>query len=73
MHLTAVLSLAGVCSLALGQDVIEPENFNISAALLSHGVNVSELPQLAPLAERSSLSGCSIAVCTWRILSPALD
>jgi hypothetical protein len=40
----------------------EAPDFNITEALATNGINVSALPQLAPFAERSPLSGCSIAV-----------
>lgn len=60
MQLITILS--SVLALAAAQTVVEPENFNISEALLSHGVNISALPQLEGLVERSSFSGCSIAV-----------
>lgn len=46
----------------LSQDVFEPADFNVTEALLDNGVNVSAIPDLAGLAERSLLSGCSIAV-----------
>lgn len=42
----------------------EAPDFNITEALIANGINVSALPQLAPFIERSSLSGCSIAVST---------
>lgn len=42
--------------------VFEPLDFNITEALIENGVNVSAIPELAQLAERSLLSGCSIAV-----------
>lgn len=60
MQLITVLS--SVLAVAAAQAIVEPENFNLSEALLSHGVNVSALPQLGGLVERSQLDGCSIAV-----------
>jgi hypothetical protein len=41
----------------------EPINFNVTEALLNTGVDVSAIPELSGLVERSSLSACSIAVC----------
>jgi hypothetical protein len=40
----------------------ETPDFNITEALIANGINVSALPELAPLVERTLLSGCSIAV-----------
>ena len=42
----------------------EAPDFNITEALLANGVNVSALPELAPLVERTLSSGCAIAVGT---------
>jgi hypothetical protein len=42
--------------------VFEPADFNITEALLDNGVNVSAIPELAPLAAKSLLYGCSVAV-----------
>lgn len=58
-NLTAVASLAAIC---VAQDSFESADFNVTEALLEHGVNVSALPELANLVERSSDSACSIAV-----------
>ncbi|CAN9126979.1 unnamed protein product [Alternaria alternata] len=41
--------------------VFEPANFNVTKALIANGVNVSAIPQLSGLVERTSLGGCSIA------------
>lgn len=43
----------------------ESENFNVTAALLAQGVNVSAIPPLATLQERSDESTCSNAVSGW--------
>ena len=56
-----------VCALAVAagastQDVFEPADFNVTEALIDNGINVSTIPDLADLAARSSLKGCSIAV-----------
>lgn len=41
----------------------EPANFNITEALVSNGVDVSAIPELSGLVERTlDLSPCSIAV-----------
>jgi hypothetical protein len=45
--------------------VFEVLDFNITEALLANGINVSSLPELAPLVERTLFSGCSIAVSTF--------
>lgn len=50
--------------LAQNTGSFEPTDFNITEALLDNGVNVSAIPALAGLVERSSLSACSIAVCS---------
>lgn len=42
--------------------IFEPVGFNVTKALISNGVNVSAIPELAALTERSLLSECSIAV-----------
>lgn len=62
MKFNTSLLLAAVGGFAFGQDTFEPTDFDIENALLDLGVNVSALPELAPLVERSSLAGCSIAV-----------
>jgi hypothetical protein len=49
---------------ALAQSMFEPTNFNVTQALLDKGVDVSSIPQLKGLVERSSSSECSIAVST---------
>ncbi|KAI4954620.1 hypothetical protein J4E86_005930 [Alternaria arbusti] len=46
---------------ASAQDTFEAPDFNVTEALIQNGVNVSAMPELAGLAIRSSLSGCSIA------------
>ena len=56
-----------VCTLAVAagastQDLFEPADFNVTEALIDNGINVSTIPELAGLAARSSLRGCSIAV-----------
>jgi len=69
----SLLSLVGAAALATAQDnfdttgsnlakAIEPTDFNVTDALVALGVNVSTIPALAALSERSSVSACSIAV-----------
>ena len=55
------LLLAGLAAGAKGQ-AFEPADFNVTEALIEQGVNLSALPELASLAERSSNSACQIAV-----------
>jgi hypothetical protein len=58
-------------AIALGAGVyaqsgeFEAPDFNITEALLANGINVSALPELAPLVERTLTSGCSIAVSIY--------
>jgi hypothetical protein len=59
------VSLAAFTAGALSQATFEPADFNITEALLKNGVDVSAIPQLAPLAERSLSSGCLAAVSTY--------
>jgi len=40
----------------------EASDFNVTEALIDQGVNVSALPELAGLVERSSNLACNIAV-----------
>lgn len=48
------------CVLASG---FEPNDFNVTKALVDNGFDVTGIPGLADLAERSSSSACSLAVC----------
>jgi hypothetical protein len=57
-------SSAALVACVASQATFEPADFNVTEALLDNGVNVSYIPELAPLVERSVLSGCSIAVST---------
>ena len=61
MHLLSPLLLAASAVTVLAQ-TFEPADFNVTEALLEHGVNVTAIPELSGLAERSSTAGCSIAV-----------
>ncbi|KAF2821970.1 FAD-binding domain-containing protein [Ophiobolus disseminans] len=62
MRVSPIVSLGFMPAGIFGQDVFEPAEFNVTEALLDNGVNVSAIPDLAGLAERSLLSGCSIAL-----------
>ncbi len=55
--------ILGTNAIAQSADSFEPIEFNVTEALLDNGVDVSAIPALAGLVERSSLSACSIAVC----------
>jgi hypothetical protein len=58
------LSLGAIVAVVSAQTgIFEPVDFNITEALISNGVNVSAIPELSGLVERTALSGCSIAVC----------
>jgi hypothetical protein len=62
MRVSSLVSLGFMPSGILAQDVFEPADFNVTEALLNNGVNVSAIPDLSGLAERSLLGGCSVAV-----------
>ncbi|KAJ4992468.1 FAD binding domain-containing protein [Stagonosporopsis vannaccii] len=53
--------LAALVAGTASQSTFEPTDFNITEALLANGVDVSALPELAPLVDRASTSGCSAA------------
>ena len=57
-----VAPLAALLAVVAGQSTFEAADFNITEALLDNGVNVSALPDLAPLVDRASTSECSAAV-----------
>lgn len=57
-----LVSFAALVVSVAGQSTFEPADFNVTEALLDNGVNVSALPDLAPLVDRASTSGCSAAV-----------
>jgi hypothetical protein len=63
MKVTSFLPLGALVAAVSAQtDVFEPADFNVTEALIANGVNVSAIPELAGLVERTLLSGCSIAV-----------
>lgn len=57
-----VFPLTAFAAGVAAQSTFESADFNITEALLDNGVNVSALPDLAPLVGRASTSGCSAAV-----------
>ena len=63
--LTALAVLMASC---VAQDAFESADFNVTEALLEQGVNVSALPELAGLVERSSDLACSVAVSAYHIV-----
>jgi hypothetical protein len=58
----SIVPLAALAAGVVSQSTFEPADFNITEALLDNGVNVSALPDLSSLVDRSSTSGCSAAV-----------
>ncbi|CAI9628457.1 unnamed protein product [Alternaria burnsii] len=48
--------------------VFEPADFNVTKALIANGINVSAIPQLSGLVERTSLSSCSIACSSLKLI-----
>ncbi|KAH8731845.1 hypothetical protein GQ44DRAFT_670461 [Phaeosphaeriaceae sp. PMI808] len=62
----SVLSLGAGGYAQSGQ--FEAPDFNITQALMANGINISALPELAPLAERSLLSGCAIACNSLKLI-----
>ncbi|PVH92431.1 FAD binding domain-containing protein [Periconia macrospinosa] len=61
MRTSLSLFLGLIARQNLGQSTFEPSNFNVTKALLENGVNVSSIPGLEGLVQRSSPSACSIA------------
>jgi hypothetical protein len=60
MRVSTLVTLGFLPVRILGQDSFEPADFNVTDALLDNGVNVSAIPALSGLAERST--ECTIAV-----------
>jgi hypothetical protein len=76
MKLTVAASVSAFAAGVLA-DIFEPADFNVTQALRDNGVDVTAIPGLAGLAERSSAGACSIAVslhdrpsCFGRITNP---
>ncbi|OAG24666.1 FAD-binding domain-containing protein [Alternaria alternata] len=62
MHLCKIISLGFFPIGLLAQNAFEPPDFDITAALLQNGVDVSTIASLAGLSKRTTSSGgCSIA------------
>ena len=62
-NMKVLLPLSTSVAAVLAQTgIFEPGGFNVTEALISNGVNVSAIPELAALSQRTLLSGCSIAV-----------
>jgi hypothetical protein len=55
-------ALHGALVTSIWANSFEPTNFNVTEALIQNGVDVSSIPGLAGLVERSSISACSVAV-----------
>ncbi|KAJ9605215.1 hypothetical protein H2200_010605 [Cladophialophora chaetospira] len=62
------LALGLVVSVSAQDSPIEPANFNVTNALIDLGVDISALPKLDALTNRSSTSGCLIACESLEIL-----
>ena len=62
MKLFSVAAIAALTASSVAQDSFETPDFNVTEALVEQGVNISTLPELAGLVERSSNLACSIAV-----------
>ncbi len=56
--------------LVRAQSTFESADFNATEALVDLGINVTALPDLAQLSERSSTAGCSIAVSRTSPVTP---
>ncbi|KAH0846732.1 FAD binding domain protein [Fonsecaea pedrosoi] len=67
LHVAAI-GLGITASVAAQDSPFEPPEFNVTQALIDQGVNVSALPELASLTKRSSISPCSIACDSLRLL-----
>ncbi|CAI6336543.1 unnamed protein product [Periconia digitata] len=63
-----LVSLSALAAGALAQDTFEPSDFNVTEALVTAGVNVSDIPQLAALTRRSSPGACKIACSSLAII-----
>jgi hypothetical protein len=66
MKVTPAVSIGALTAGALAQsgaNTFEKADFNITEALIGNGVNVSAIPELSGLVERTlDLSPCAIAV-----------
>ncbi|KAF2124148.1 FAD binding domain-containing protein [Dothidotthia symphoricarpi CBS 119687] len=66
MKFITVVSLSAIAAGGLA-GTFEPTDFNVTEALIANGVNVSAIPELEGLVERSSPSACSIACKTLEV------
>lgn len=73
MIVPAFLSVLGVLAGAAVAQTFEPADFNVTEALLDLGVNVTQLPELSDLVERSGNHRCAAAVSQSFILFKWLD
>lgn len=53
LHKITLIALATSGVATIAQDVFEPANFNVTKALIDNGFNVSAIPGLSNLVERS--------------------
>jgi hypothetical protein len=67
MRLLKIVPLGLFLTVTLAQQPFEPSNFDITAALLENGVDVSDIPGLASLSKRTRPGGCVIAVSLMRL------
>jgi hypothetical protein len=57
-----ILALLSVAAAGALPDAFEPADFNVTEALFANGIDISTIPGLGDLTQRSSNSGCAIAV-----------
>jgi len=62
LHLLLSCSLLATSAIVSAQEQFESPDFNVTEALLKNGVDVSDIPALSGLVERSSVQSCAIAV-----------
>ncbi|ORY16879.1 FAD binding domain-containing protein [Clohesyomyces aquaticus] len=62
------IGFLGAAATSAAQSTFEPSDFNVTEALIDQGVNVSAIPALEGLVERSSSSACSIACNSLQII-----
>ncbi|KAI4662457.1 uncharacterized protein J4E79_004747 [Alternaria viburni] len=61
MRFSQFLLLGSFPSVLLAQQTFESPDFDVTAALLDNGVNVSDIPDPADLSKRTSSGSCSVA------------
>ena len=62
MRLLNIISVGFFSVVILAQETFEPSDFDVTAALLENGVDVSDIPSLAGISKRTKPGGCEIAV-----------